>query len=136
MRENIIFGQKGPDQRDIDVAQVESAARIAQAHDFILTLPQGYDTPIGDRGLRLSGGQQQRIALARALLCDPPIMVLDEATSMFDLEGEAAFISECREALRGRTVILITHRPASLAIADRLLRINAGRIVTEEETQG
>lgn len=135
VRENIIFGQKGPDQRDIDVAQVEAAARIAQAHDFILTLPQGYDTPIGDRGLRLSGGQQQRIALARALLCDPPIMVLDEATSMFDLEGEAAFISECHEALRGRTVILITHRPASLAIADRVLRINAGRIVTKEEPQ-
>ncbi len=124
VRDNILFGCSSADQ-----AQIETAARTAQAHDFITSLPQGYDTQIGDRGLRLSGGQQQRIALARALLRKPPILVLDEATSMYDLDGEAAFISECRGALAGHTVILITHRPASLALADRVLQIEEGRIV-------
>lgn len=127
VRDNIIFGREVTDN-----AQIETAARIAQAHDFILSLPQGYDTIIGDRGLRLSGGQQQRIALARALLDDPPILILDEATAMYDLEGEAAFIAECRGALAGRTVIVITHRPASLALANRVLRMEGGRIVSEE----
>lgn len=126
VRDNIVFGHGNADQ-----ALIEEAARTAQAHDFISTLPQGYDTQIGDRGLRLSGGQQQRIALARALLRKPPILVLDEATSMYDLDGEAAFISECRGALAGHTVILITHRPASLALADRVLRIEDGRIVAQ-----
>jgi len=126
VRDNIVFGHENVDQQ-----RIESAARTAQAHDFITGLPQGYDTQIGDRGLRLSGGQQQRIALARALLRAPPILVLDEATSMYDLGGEAAFISECRGALAGHTVILITHRPASLALADRVLRIADGRIVAQ-----
>jgi hypothetical protein len=87
-----------------------------------------YDTIVGDQGVRLSGGQKQRIALARALLKDPPILVLDEATAMFDPEGEAEFIAECHEVLKQRTVILITHRPASLALADRVLRLDAGRL--------
>ena len=124
--ENIAFGQ------DTSPERIRAAARIAQAHEFITALPQGYDTLVGDKGVRLSGGQQQRVALARALVKDPPILILDEATSMYDLGGEAAFIAECRTALAGRTVILITHRPASLALADRILRLEDGRVVAED----
>lgn len=119
--DNIGFGRPDADSRDI-----ERAARAAQAHAFISDLPQGYDTMIGDHGVRLSGGQRQRIALARALLKDPPILILDEATSMFDPEAEKSFIEECHDSLRGRTVILITHRPASLALADRVFRVQNG----------
>jgi subfamily B ATP-binding cassette protein MsbA len=125
VRDNIAYGLPEPAQ-----AEVEAAARRARAHDFILRLPQGYDTIVGDRGIRLSGGQQQRLALARALLKDPPILILDEATAMFDPEGERDFIAECRELLKTRTVILITHRPASLALADRVLRLEQGRLAT------
>ena len=106
--------------------QIEAAACLAQAYDFITQLPEGFDTQIGDHGVRLSGGQRQRIALARAFLKDPPILILDEATSMYDLEGESAFIAACGGALKGRTVILITHRPASLALANRILCVEAG----------
>ena len=112
-------------------AAIESAARAARAHEFILELPQGYDTIIGDRGVRLSGGQQQRLALARALLKDPPILILDEATAMFDPQGEAEFLQACHDALGRRTVLLITHRPASLAAADRIVRMEGGRLVAE-----
>jgi ABC transporter len=84
---------------------------------------------IGDRGVRLSGGQQQRLALTRALLKDPPILILDEATAMFDPQGEAEFLQACRDVLRRRTVLLITHRPASLAAADRIVRMEHGRII-------
>ena len=109
--------------------EIEAAAKAARAHDFVLTLPQGYGTLVGDQGIRLSGGQKQRIALARALLKDPAVLILDEATAMFDPQGEREFISECRDMLRHRTVILITHRPASLALADRVLRLEDGRLV-------
>jgi ATP-binding cassette, subfamily B, bacterial len=119
--DNIAYGRP-----DAPAAAVEAAARAAQAHEFISRLPQGYDSLIGDQGIRLSGGQRQRIALARALLKDPPILVLDEATAMFDPEGEKSFIVECHDTLAQRTVILITHRPASLALADRVLRLEGG----------
>lgn len=126
--ENIAFGLPHPDPQ-----AVERAVRAAQAWDFIAALPHGLATQIGDDGVRLSGGQRQRIALARALLRDPPIYVFDEATSMYDLEGEAAFVETCIKALAGRTVIIITHRPASLALADRIIDLKpGGHTITEQ----
>ncbi|WP_158497274.1 ABC transporter ATP-binding protein [Methylocystis sp. ATCC 49242] len=125
VRANIGFGDPRAEQ-----AAIERAARSAQAHDFISRLPAGYDTVIGDDGVRLSGGQRQRIALARALIKNPPILALDEATAMFDPQGEASLIGELRDGLAGRTVILITHRPASLALADRVVKLEGGVIST------
>lgn len=125
--ENIVFGREG-----VSLQQVENAAALAQATQFIAALPAGLETKIGDHGVKLSGGQRQRIALARALLADPPILILDEATSMYDLEAETAFVEACKGALAGRTVILITHRPASLALADRIIGLENGRIVEQK----
>jgi ABC-type multidrug transport system fused ATPase/permease subunit len=124
VHENIAYGHPSATQHDI-----EQAARAARAHDFVEGLPDGYRTLIGDQGVRLSGGQKQRIALARALLKNPTLLILDEATAMFDPEGEREFIEECHELLSHRTVLLITHRPASLALADRVLCMQQGRLM-------
>ena len=132
IRENIAYGRV-EEHGDATQAQIEQAARRAQAHDFIAGLPQGYDTVIGDRGVRLSGGQAQRVALARALLKDPAILVLDEPTAMFDPEGEDAFIADARAAFADRTVFLITHRPGSLALADRIVTLEEGVVVADTE---
>lgn len=122
--DNIAYGQPAATQ-----VEIEAAARAANAHDFIAALPSGYETLIGEQGVRLSGGQRQRLALARALLVKPAILILDEATSMFDPDGEAVFLHECREQLRTRTVIMITHRPATLALADRVLQLKDGQLI-------
>jgi ABC-type multidrug transport system fused ATPase/permease subunit len=116
--ENLAYGQP-----HATMADMKKAAKAARAEGFIEKLADGYDTVIGDQGVKLSGGQRQRLSLARTLLKDPPILVLDEATAMFDPEGEASFIAESKEVLEQRTVILITHRPASLALAGRVVEL-------------
>lgn len=126
VKENILLGN--PDAR---LSQVEKAARDAQAHDFIMAMPEGYDTKIGERGMRLSGGQKQRIALARALLKDAPILLLDEATASLDTENERA-IQEAVTQLHGkRTVMIIAHRLSTVLEADRIFVMNAGQIIEE-----
>jgi subfamily B ATP-binding cassette protein MsbA len=125
VRANVAYGAPG---RYTD-AQVEAAARAANAHGFIAALPQGYDTVLGERGMRLSGGQRQRLAIARALLVDPPILVLDEATSALDTESERLVQEAIDRLLAGRTVFVIAHRLSTVVHADQILVLDRGRIV-------
>lgn len=122
--DNIAFGQQTDDRKKA----IQKAVSLAQVDRFLDGLPDGLDTQIGDHGVKLSGGQRQRIALARALFRDPPIMILDEATSMYDQKSEAAFVEECIDLLEDRTVVLITHRPASLSLADRIIKLEPGQV--------
>ncbi len=110
-------------------AELRSAAEAADAHGFIAELPQGYDTPVGERGVRLSGGQRQRIAIARALLKDPRVLLLDEATSSLDGESEAAVQRALARLMAGRTTVVVAHRLATVAKADRIYVLHAGRVV-------
>ncbi len=123
VRENIAFG--APQATDADV---EQAARRAQAHEFIAELPDGYDTVIGERGITLSGGQRQRVAIARALVMSPRILILDDATASVDATTEAKIRLGLREAMRGRTTLIIAHRLSTLALADELVVLDQGRI--------
>ncbi len=124
IRENIAMGKLGATDEE-----VEEAARAAQIHDFIMSLPAGYDTIIGERGSRLSGGQRQRVAIARALLRNAPILILDEATSALDAETEAEILDELAQATKGKTTISITHRLALAMRADKIYVLDKGRIV-------
>jgi ATP-binding cassette subfamily B protein len=123
VRENIAFG--APDATEADI---ERAARLAQAHDFIAKLPEGYDTVIGERGITLSGGQRQRLAIARALVIDPRILILDDATASVDATTEARIRIALREVMKGRTTIIIAHRLSTIALADELVVLDGGRI--------
>ena len=122
--ENIAFGR--PEATDEDV---QRAAELAQAHEFIAALPDGYDTVIGERGITLSGGQRQRVAIARALLVDPRILILDDATASVDATTESKIREGLREAMRGRTTIIIAHRLSTIALADEIVVIDDGRVV-------
>ena len=125
VRANIAFGAPGAYTQ----AQIESAARAANAHQFITELPQRYDTVLGERGTRLSGGQRQRIAIARALLSDPPVLILDEATSSLDTESERLVQEAIDRLLAGRTVFVIAHRLSTVEHAQQILVLDRGRIV-------
>ena len=124
IRNNIAFGKEGATQEEI-----EQAARIANAHDFIMEMEEGYDTNIGDRGCRLSGGQRQRISIARAILKNPPILILDEATSALDTESERLVQDALERLMSSRTTIAIAHRLSTIKNADEICVLHEGRIV-------
>jgi subfamily B ATP-binding cassette protein MsbA len=123
VRNNIAYGQP-----HVTEEAVIEAAKTALAHDFILRLPEGYDTMIGERGLRLSGGERQRIAIARALLKNAPILILDEATSALDTESEALVQGALQNLISGRTVFVIAHRLTTVRHADRIVVLEGGKI--------
>lgn len=126
IRENIAYGK--PDATDEEIIEV---AKKAQAHDFIASLPEGYDTMVGERGIKLSGGQKQRVAIARAMLKNSPILVLDEATSALDSESEVAIQKALHILMEGKTVIAVAHRLSTLREMDRILVLEAGKIVED-----
>ncbi|WP_375476767.1 ABC transporter ATP-binding protein [uncultured Jatrophihabitans sp.] len=126
IRANIAYGRPAASE-----SEIESAARAAQAHGFVLDLPAGYDTVVGERGLTLSGGQRQRVALARAILADPRVLVLDDATSAVDARTEQAIHDGLREVLAERTTLLIAHRVSTLHLADRVVVLDAGRVADQ-----
>ncbi|WP_375372115.1 MULTISPECIES: ABCB family ABC transporter ATP-binding protein/permease [Pseudooceanicola] len=123
---NIAYGRD-----DATEAEVIAAAKAAQIHDFVMSLPQGYDTPVGERGLKLSGGEKQRVGIARTLLKNPPILLLDEATSALDTDTEQEIQAALNRAGEGRTVLVIAHRLSTIADADRIVVLEKGSVVEE-----
>ncbi len=130
IRENIAYGRP-----DASVEDIEGAARAANAHEFILALPQGYDTVVGERGVTLSGGQRQRLAIARAFVKDAPVLILDEPTSSLDAENERAVLDALARLMKGRTTLIIAHRMSTIRGADRIVVLHEGCVV-EEGTHG
>jgi ABC-type multidrug transport system fused ATPase/permease subunit len=128
--ENIGFGREGATR-----AEIEAAAHAAQAHEFIVRLPQGYDTRVGDGSARLSVGEKQRIHLARAFLKDAPVLLLDEPTSALDGESELAILAAIQRLTQGRTTLMVAHRPETLHIAHRVVRLEGG-VLIEEPARG
>jgi ATP-binding cassette, subfamily B, bacterial len=126
IRENIAYGRP-----DASIAEVQDAARAADAEGFISSLPEGYDTVVGERGYTLSGGQRQRIAIARTLLLNPPILILDDATSAVDVEVEQKIHEALRVLMKGRTTLVVAHRLSTIGLADRVLLLDGGRIVAD-----
>jgi subfamily B ATP-binding cassette protein MsbA len=125
-RVNILMGDP-----DADEAAVIEAAKAANAHEFIMELPDGYDTELGERGVKLSGGQKQRIAIARVFLRDPAILILDEATSALDLESEHMIQESLARLTKGRTTIIVAHRLSTITHADKIVVMKEGRIVEQ-----
>jgi ABC-type transport system involved in Fe-S cluster assembly fused permease/ATPase subunit len=121
---NIRYGRT-----DASDAEVVEAARAAHIHDFIASLPQGYETMVGERGLKLSGGEKQRVAIARALLKNPRVLIFDEATSALDSRAEKAIQAELERISQGRTTLVIAHRLSTIMDADQILVLNRGRVV-------
>jgi ATP-binding cassette subfamily B protein len=126
VHENIAYGRPEASREE-----VEEAARRAQAHEFVVALPDGYDTRVGERGLTLSGGQRQRLAIARALCADPRILILDDATSSVDASTEQQIKVALREAMRGRTTFVVAHRLSTISLADRIVVLERGRVVAD-----
>jgi ATP-binding cassette subfamily B protein/subfamily B ATP-binding cassette protein MsbA len=126
VRDNILFGKQ-----DASEEEMVRAAKIANAHDFIMQLPEGYDTPIGERGVKLSGGQRQRIAIARTVLKDAPILILDEATSSVDTETEMLIQQALEKMMVGKTVIVIAHRLSTIRNADKIVVLDGSNIVEQ-----
>lgn len=124
IRNNISYGLK-----NVSMEEIIRAAQLAKAHDFIMEMPDGYDTVVGERGMGLSGGQKQRIAIARALLKNPRILILDDATSAVDMETEHEIQTGFQEVMRGRTTLIIAHRISSLRHADQIIVMDEGRMV-------
>jgi subfamily B ATP-binding cassette protein MsbA len=124
IRENILYGRL-----DASEEELIAAAQAANAHEFIMTLPDGYDTLVGERGVRLSGGQRQRVAIARAILKDPRILLLDEATSALDNESERLVQEALERLMQGRTTVIIAHRLSTIRIAHRIAVLERGQIV-------
>jgi len=136
LQENVLFNRSIRDNialinPGMETAHVIEAAKLAGAHDFILELPEGYDTIVGERGANLSGGQRQRIAIARALISDPRILIFDEATSALDYESERIIQENMRHIVQGRTVLIIAHRLSAVRDCHRIITIEKGRIVED-----
>ena len=133
IRDNIKYGH--PRLNDVLQEDIEHAARQANAHDFIMSLPKGYDTLVGERGAQLSGGQKQRIAIARALIRNPKILLFDEATSALDMKSEAVVQLALEKAREGRTTLIVAHRLTTIRNADSILVFNEGKIEVNNKTR-